>query len=143
MKNPFREMSRPKALATAGIVAGAVAISGVAAAVNVGLLTGGDSAPFEPQKVSATEDGMVTTTTAPVEIVVQDVYEQAPAPTAPAAPVAPAPASSSSGDSDDSYDDHGAGTVYEDHESEDESDDHESEDHESEDHESEDDAFDD
>ena len=143
MKNPFRDMSRPKALATAGIVAGAVAISGVAAAVNVGLLTGDDSAPFEPQKVSSTADGVVTTTSTPVEIVVKDVYEQAPAAPAPAAPVASAPPASSSGDSDDSYEDHGAGTVYEDHESEDESDDHGVEDHESEDHESEDDAFDD
>jgi len=95
MKNPFRDMSRPKALATAGIVAGAVAISGAAAAVNVGLLTGNDSAPFEPQKVSASADGMVTTTTTepPVEIIVKDVYEQAPPPPASVAPapVAPAP----------------------------------------------------
>ena len=62
MKNPLREMSRPKALATAGIVAGAVAISGVAAALNVGLLTGNDGGRFTPQKVASTTDGSVTTT---------------------------------------------------------------------------------
>lgn len=150
MKNPLREMSRPKALATAGIVAGAVALSGVAAAVNVGLLTGNDSAPFKPQKVVATTaNGSVTTTSTtepPVEIVYKDVYEQAPAPPATAGPAAPAPAASSSGSDHSSADPSGGSGTYAGHTAggsyvDDEG--HESEDHESEDHESEDDGFDD
>ena len=147
MQNPFRDMSRPKALATAGIVAGAVAISGAAAAVNVGLLTGNDSAPFEPQKVSATADGSVTTSTTdpPSRSSYQDVYEQAPAPTT--GPAAPSTPSGRRRARDDSDPDSSNGDVRRRRlvtsPRTTRSDDHESEDHESEDHEDEDDGFDD
>jgi hypothetical protein len=143
MKNPLRELSRSKALGIAGIVAGAVAVSGAAAALNVGLLTGHESSPFTPQSVASTDDGAVTTTSTtepPVEIVYQDVYEPGPA-SAPATPGAPVASSSRDDDNDDSYgddaDDADEDGTYED--DADEDDDHEDED----DHEVEDDDFDD
>lgn len=85
MKNPFSDMSRPKALGFAGVAAGALTLSAGAAALNVGLL-GADPAPtFDSTPV--VETGAVvddtTTTAPPVEVVYQDVFE-----TVPAAPVA-------------------------------------------------------
>jgi hypothetical protein len=108
MKNPLREMSRPKALGLAGAVAGAVAISGAAAALNIGLLTGGGTSRFDPQKVVATADGTIPTTTTsepPVEIVYEDVYDRAPAATATSDPTVPAPGSVSDDSDDRSSDD--------------------------------------
>jgi len=121
MKNPLRELSRPKALAVAGIVAGAVALSGAAAALNVGLLTGHDRSSFTPQTV-------VGTATEPsVDVVYKDVYEQVPGPSTTTVQ-APASSLSSSDDSgDDAYDDHGDDA--EDHGHDDE--DHDAEDEES------------
>jgi hypothetical protein len=131
MKNPLREMSRPKAIGLAGIVAGAVAISGAAAAVNVGLLTGNDSAPFTPKTVAAQSDGTVATSTSttepPVEIVYQDVYEQAPAVPGPPPAATPAPVVGTASD-DDAYDEYEDDDDYDDYDEYEDDDDHEDDD---------------
>jgi hypothetical protein len=146
MKNPLRDMSRPKALGLAGLAAGALTVSAAAAAMNVGLLTSEPEPAFAPTPVVQTGDveQPTPTTEAPVEIVYQDVYDivsaggGSSAPVAAPAPPAPAGSTPSGSDdgagSDDSMDDD-ADESHED-ESGDELD-HESEDHESEDHESE------
>ena len=124
--------SRKSALALAGAVAATITAASVAGAVNLGLLSS-DPAPasssqvqlFEP--IDATTATTTSTTEAPVQVVVQDVYDlpadngQAPAPTSTAAPTAPAtltqaPAPSSGGD-DGSYTDDGASDDSYEHES--------------------------
>jgi hypothetical protein len=130
MKNPLKDLTRPKALGLAGVAAGVLAISGGAAAMNVGLLSSGADEPFTPQPVSVTEQPTTTTTAAEPVIVYEDVYETVPAPTAPPAvapvtPVAPAPSSGSAGYSDDDHGTEDHATYSDDDESESE---HESED---------------
>ncbi len=112
--------SRKSALALAGAVAGTITAASLAGAVNLGLLSS-DSTPapgtqiqlFEP--IDAAAPTTTSTTEAPVEVVVQDVYDlpsgagQSPAPAAAptAAPTltqAPAPTAGDGGSySDDSY----------------------------------------
>ncbi len=148
MKNPLRDLSRPKALGLAGVAAGALTASAAAAALNVGLLSAHEKPAFAPTPVAESGEVMLDTTTTQAPVVVyEDVYDHVPAPAVtPAAPAPtsgqPAPSGASSGavravEPDDSND---QSVESEDHESED----HESESHESEDHESEDDrGFDD
>lgn len=152
MQNPLKDMSRPKALGLAGMAAGVLAISGGAAAMNVGLISSGASEPFTPEPVSVTEEQPTTTTTASDPVIAyEDVYETVPA----VAPSAPTPAVASSDDdsddavsSDDDSDDSDDQGEYEDSddqgEYEDSDDgDSEDEDHADEDHEDEDDGEDD
>ena len=52
MKNPLRDLSRPKALGLAGLAAGALTVSAAAAAVNVGLLSAHQTATFSTTPVA-------------------------------------------------------------------------------------------
>ena len=73
--------SRKSALALAGAVAGTITAASLAGAVNLGLLSS-DSTPtsgnqvqlFEPVDAAATQ-ATTSTTEAPVQVVVQDVYD--------------------------------------------------------------------
>lgn len=145
MKNPLRDLSRPKALGLAGLAAGALTVSAAAAAVNVGLLNAHQTPTFSTTPVAETGAVKVAASTTseapPAQVVYQDVYEHVAAP----APVA-LPSSSSQGD--DNIDDAQGADDSSDEMTETESDDemdHESEDEsESEDgHESEDPGTDD
>ena len=54
MKNPLRDLSRPKALALAGLAAGALTLSAAAAALNVGLSSAHEAPAFSPTPVAKT-----------------------------------------------------------------------------------------
>ncbi len=107
--------SRKSALALAGAVAGTITAASLAGAVNLGLLSS-DSTPapstqvqlFEPIDTAAATT--TSTTEAPVEVVVQDVYDlpsdsgQSPAPAvAPTAPATLTQAPAPTAGGDDSY----------------------------------------
>ena len=146
MKNPLRDMSRPKALGLAGLAAGALTVSAGAAALNVGLLSAHQKPAFTPTLIDATGQVVPDPPKPDVRVVYQDVYEHVPAP---AAAVVAAQSSSNEPSSgtqsvqptatahDDAFDDDAV--EVEDHETED----HETEDHETEGTEHEDGGFDD
>ncbi len=137
--SPMIPRSRKSALALAGAVAATITAASVAGAVNLGLLSS-DPAPASSDQVQLFEPIDATaatpTTEAPVQVVVQDVYDLPPADgqtpaTTPTAAVATNPPVVGD-DGATSFDDHSSGGSASDDAAYEDSESHDTESHETE-----------